>query len=48
MYINRHIEPVVERIAGRKPVVVLTGARQVGKSTMLKQVYGDISYISVW
>ena len=47
MYINRHIEPVVERIAKRKPVIVLTGARQVGKSTMLKEVYRNIRYISL-
>jgi len=40
MYYPRHIEPVVERIAKRKPVLVLTGARQVGKSTMLKTLLG--------
>ena len=33
MYITTHIESVVSRIAKRKPVLVLTGARQVGKST---------------
>ena len=47
MYIPRHIESVVERIAKRKAVLVLTGARQVGKSTMFKQVYRDINYISL-
>lgn len=47
MYYNRHIEPVVERIAKRKPVLVLTGARQVGKSTMLKEVYSGIRYVSL-
>ena len=47
MYFHRHIEPVVERIARRKPVLVLTGARQVGKSTMLKEVYRDINYITL-
>ncbi|MCL2721206.1 MAG: ATP-binding protein [Treponema sp.] len=47
MYIKRHIEPVVKRLANRKPVVVLTGARQVGKSTMLKQVYNKIRYITL-
>jgi len=44
MYIYRHIEPVVARIAKRKPVVMLTGTRQVGKSTMLKEVYHGIRY----
>lgn len=47
MYFKRHIEPVIERIMKRKAVVVLTGARQVGKSTMLKEIYGDIRYITL-
>ena len=47
MYFHRHIEPVIERITKRKPVLVLTGARQVGKSTMLKEVYKGIRYISL-
>ena len=47
MYFHRHIEPVVEQIAKRKPVLVLTGARQVGKSTMLKEVYSDINYVAL-
>jgi predicted AAA+ superfamily ATPase len=47
VYIHRHIEPVVARIAKRKPVIVLTGARQVGKSTMLKEVYSGIRYITL-
>ena len=47
MYIKRHIEKVVSRIAKRKAVLVLTGARQVGKSTMFKQVYNDLNYISL-
>ena len=47
MYYNRHIESVVERIAKRKSVVVLTGARQVGKSTMLKEVYHNINYLTL-
>ena len=47
MYFQRHIEPVVARISRRKPVLVLTGARQVGKSTMLKEVYKNINYITL-
>lgn len=47
MYFHRHIEPVVDRLAKRKAVIVLTGARQVGKSTMLKEVYKGISYITL-
>jgi len=37
----------VARIAKRKPVIVLTGARQVGKSTMLKKIYSKIRYITL-
>jgi len=47
MYYNRHIETVVKRISKRKSVLVLTGARQVGKSTMLKQLYPHTNYISL-
>ena len=47
MYYRRHIEPVVARIAKRKPVIVLTGARQTGKSTMLKTVYQGIRYVAL-
>ena len=47
MYFNRHIELVVKRMAKRKPVLVLTGARQVGKSTMLKEVFSATNYIAL-
>ena len=38
---------MVERIAKRKPALVITGARQVGKSTMLKEVNNGIRYITL-
>lgn len=47
MYYTRHIEAVVKRIAKRKPVLVLTGARQVGKTTMIKETFGDITYTTM-
>ncbi|MDR1184683.1 MAG: ATP-binding protein [Coriobacteriales bacterium] len=47
MYYSRHIEAVVRRIARRKPVIVLTGARQVGKSTMLRTVFEPLDYIAL-
>lgn len=47
MYIKRHIENVVERIAKRKSVLVITGARQVGKSTMLKAMYANFNYVAL-
>ncbi len=36
MYIKRSIEETVLKLSEEFPVVVLTGARQVGKSTMLQ------------
>ena len=47
LYYHRHIEAVVQRMAKRKSVIVLTGARQVGKSTMLKEVFHNINYVTL-
>jgi len=47
LYYHRHLEIVVERIAKRKAVIVLTGARQVGKSTMLKTVFKNCNYVTL-
>ena len=49
MYINRHISKVVERQLKRKAVIILTGSRQVGKSTMLKTILKPqgVDYISL-
>lgn len=46
-YIPRHIEQVIQRAAGLFPVVMLTGARQVGKTTVLRSVYPDTPYLSL-
>jgi len=46
-YIPRHIEKVVERISRRKPVIIVTGARQVGKTTMLEQLYDNLNYVTM-
>jgi predicted AAA+ superfamily ATPase len=47
MYYKRHIEDTIKRIAKRKPAIVITGARQVGKSTMLKKTFGDMNSVSL-
>ena len=49
MYIYRHIAEVIERQRRKKKVIILTGPRQVGKSTMLKTVLKPlgVSYISL-
>lgn len=47
MYIHRHIEDAVGKIANMFGAVLVTGARQVGKTTMLKQVAADIPYVTL-
>ena len=44
MYIKRHVEDVVNRVRKTYPVTLITGPRQVGKSTMLQNIYPDIKY----
>lgn len=49
MYIERSIESVIEKTVKTFKVVLLTGARQVGKSTTLNHLYsnGEYQYISL-
>lgn len=44
MYIKRHIEYVVETVKNNYPITLVTGPRQVGKSTLLKNLYPDTNY----
>ncbi|NLB10779.1 MAG: ATP-binding protein [Clostridiaceae bacterium] len=41
MYINRQMEKQIKTAAKNFPVLLLTGARQVGKSTLLKYLAGE-------
>lgn len=48
MYIKREIEPTIDAILKQGKVVLVTGARQVGKTTVLKQHLGnDFNYVSM-
>ena len=38
MYYERTIEPVVRSVSETFPVLLLTGPRQVGKSTLLERI----------
>lgn len=40
-YIHREIEKIIVKAVNQFPAVVLTGPRQSGKSTMLKQLFSD-------
>jgi hypothetical protein len=44
MYIKRAIEPVIESMINTFKVVLITGPRQVGKSTTLKYLLSDSAY----
>ena len=46
MYISRHIEEAVFRRAKMKGAVVVTGARQVGKTTLIENIKPEIPKIS--
>ena len=47
MYINRHAEETIRKLAQMFGAVLVTGPRQVGKTTMLQNLLGDIRYVSM-
>jgi len=46
-YKKRRIAQVIREIADSLPVAVITGARQVGKSTMLRTEFADYVYLTL-
>lgn len=47
MWIHRRIERDLTRAAEQRPAVVLTGARQVGKSSLLRRCFPGHHYVSL-
>jgi uncharacterized protein len=47
MWIPRNIEPRLLRSARTRPVVVLTGARQTGKTSTFRQLFPDHRFVSL-
>lgn len=47
MYIKRHAEEAVRTLSKMFGAVLVTGSRQVGKTTMLKNVVEDVAYVTL-
>ena len=47
MYIQRHAEKTVLKLSKMFGAVLVTGARQVGKTTLLKNVAQDAAYVTL-
>ena len=47
MWIDRHSEILVRRMAEQFPAVLITGVRQAGKTSLLRHLYPAISYLSL-
>ena len=46
MYIQRHIESVLKQLMEQFPALLITGPRQVGKSTLLQHAAPEYDYVS--
>ncbi|WP_439256986.1 ATP-binding protein [Lonepinella sp. BR2271] len=46
-YYERQLSPVLQRLLQQFPAVLLTGARQVGKSTLIQQLLPNYDYVSL-
>ncbi|MBL7648488.1 MAG: ATP-binding protein [Candidatus Hydrogenedentes bacterium] len=46
MWINRNIAPVLRNAVNQFPVVVLTGARQSGKTSLVRHLFPDANYVT--
>ena len=46
-YVKRHAEATVRQLARMFGSILVTGPRQVGKTTMLRQITGEMNYVSL-
>ena len=47
MFIERHVSATLQKMKKTFPAILVTGARQVGKTTLLKESLGDIPYFTL-
>jgi predicted AAA+ superfamily ATPase len=45
--IRRDVEPLLEALAAKYPVLTITGPRQAGKTTLCKKAFPRLSYVSL-
>ena len=45
--INRALETKITSLSWQLPVLIVTGARQTGKTTLLKHVFPKLNYVSL-
>ena len=44
--IKRHIAPIIERRAKNSKAILLTGSRQVGKSTLFRHLFNNVNQVT--
>ncbi len=47
MHYNRHADKAIQKLSKMFGAVLVTGARRVGKTTLLQEVTGDIGYVTL-
>ena len=47
MFINRHADDTIRQLSKMFGSVLVTGARQVGKTTLLRSITGDMRYVTL-
>lgn len=47
MWIPRHFEEVLRKSVGSRPVVVLTGPRQTGKTSLVRRLFPEHTYVGL-
>ena len=47
MWIDRDVEPLLRQRAATRPVVVLTGARQTGKTSLMRRLFPEHAFVTL-
>lgn len=47
MWVHRDVEPLLTERAATRPVVVLTGARQTGKTSLMRRLFPDHAFVTL-